>query len=79
MKVYIAVVAIWKNTVCCQVHLNSLKAGRGGAGDGGRGPCSAATVESWDGHNWEEDMHNSAAWKNVKPKKTKNRNRVQNE
>lgn len=54
-----------KKHVCCQVHLNSLKA-RGAGG----GPCSTATVESWDGHDREEDMHNSAAWKNVNPKST---------
>lgn len=35
----------------------------------GTGPCSVVTVETWDGHDREEDMHNSAVWKNVKPKK----------
>lgn len=34
----------------------------------GTGPCLVVTVESWERHDWEEDMHNSAVWKNVKPK-----------
>jgi len=34
----------------------------------GTGPCSSVTVESWERHDQEEDMHNSAVWKNVKPK-----------
>lgn len=40
-----------KKHVCCQVHLNSLKAG-GGEG----GPCLTATVESWDG-TWPRRGH----------------------
>lgn len=34
----------------------------------GTGPCSVVTVESWERHDREEDMHNSAVWRNVKPK-----------
>lgn len=35
----------------------------------GTGPCSAVTVESWERHDREKDMHNSAVWKNVKQNK----------
>lgn len=36
----------------------------------GTGPCSVVTVETLDGHDREEDMHNKCCvWKNVKPKK----------
>lgn len=54
------------------MHLNSLKA----RGDEGDEPCSVATVESWDGHDQEEDMHKSAAWKNVNPRKKENKKKT---
>lgn len=40
----------------------------------GTGPCSVVTVESWDRQDREEDMHNSAVWKNVKPKRGRKMN-----
>jgi len=35
----------------------------------GTGPCSVVTVESWERDDREQDMHNSAVWKDVKQKR----------
>lgn len=35
----------------------------------GTGPCSAVTVESWERHDREEDMHNSACVEEREAKK----------